>query len=55
MIVPLLAYGVIDAIFTVIWKFVTGDKDFVVAIAQGSITINGDAAQAVVFCKTMFG
>lgn len=35
MIVPLFAYGVIDAIFTVIWKFVTGDKDFgVVTIAK---------------------
>ena len=33
----------------------SGNKDFVVAVSQGSITINGDAAQAVVFCKTMFG
>lgn len=32
-----------------------GDKDFTVAVAQGSITINGDAAQALVFCKTLFG
>ncbi len=31
-----------------------GDKDFVVAVSQGSITINGDAAQALVFCKVMF-
>ena len=32
-----------------------GDKDFVVAVAQGSITMNGDAAQALVFCAEMFG
>lgn len=31
-----------------------GDKDFVVAVAQGSITINGDAAQALVFCSKLF-
>ena len=33
----------------------SGQKDFVVATAQGSITINGDAAQALVFCSKMFG
>lgn len=32
-----------------------GDKDFVVAVSQGSITMNGDAAQALVFCETFFG
>ena len=32
-----------------------GDKNFAVAVAQGSITINGDAAQAIVFCTTLFG
>ena len=32
-----------------------GEKDFTVAVAQGSITINGDAAQALVFCNTLFG
>ena len=32
-----------------------GEKDFTVAVAQGSIRINGDAAQALVFCKALFG
>ena len=45
----------IDADADVFAAVLNGDKDFVVAIAQGSITINGDAAQALVFCKTLFG
>ena len=45
----------IDADAETFASVLSGDKDFVVAVAQGSITINGDAAQAVVFCKTMFG
>ena len=45
----------IDADAETFAAVLNGNKDFVVAVAQGSITINGDAAQAVVFCKTMFG
>ena len=45
----------IDADADVFAAVLNGDKDFVVAIAQGSITINGDAAQTLVFCKTLFG
>ena len=45
----------IDADAEIFASVLSGDKDFVVAVAQGSITINGDAAQAIVFCKTMFG
>ena len=45
----------IDADAETFAAVLSGNKDFVVAVAQGSITINGDAAQAVVFCKTMFG
>ena len=45
----------IDADAETFAAVLNGNKDFVVAVAQGSITINGDAAQAVVFCNTMFG
>ena len=45
----------IDADAETFAAVLSGNKDFVMAVAQGSITINGDAAQAVVFCKTMFG
>ena len=45
----------IDADAETFAAVLSGNKDFVVAVSQGSITINGDAAQAVVFCKTMFG
>lgn len=45
----------IDADAETFAAVLNGNKDFVVAVAQGSITINGEAAQAVVFCKTMFG
>ena len=47
-----LAY--IDADAETFAAVLNGDKDFVVAVAQGSITINGDAAQALVFCNTLF-
>jgi putative sterol carrier protein len=45
----------IDADAETFASVLSGDKDFVVAVAQGSITINGDAAQALVFCRTLFG
>ena len=45
----------IDADADTFANVLNGDKDFVVAISQGSITMNGDAAQALVFCKAMFG
>lgn len=45
----------IDADAETLAAVLNGDKDFVVAVAQGSITINGDAAQALVFCNTLFG
>jgi len=45
----------IDADAETFAAVLNGEKEFVVAVAQGSITINGDAAQAVVFCSTMFG
>ncbi|PWJ68820.1 SCP-2 sterol transfer family protein [Ruminococcaceae bacterium R-25] len=45
----------IDADAETFAAVLNGNKDFVVAVAQGSITINGDAVQAVVFCRTMFG
>ena len=45
----------IDADAEVFASVLSGDKDFTVAVAQGSITMNGDAAQALVFCKTLFG
>ena len=45
----------IDADAETFAAVLSGNKDFVVAVSQGSITINGVAAQAVVFCKTMFG
>ena len=45
----------IDADAETFAAVLNGNKDFAVAVAQGSITINGDAAQAVVFCNTMFG
>ena len=45
----------IDADAETFAAVLSGQKDFVVATAQGSITINGDAAQALVFCSKMFG
>ena len=45
----------IDADADTLAAVLNGDKDFVVAVAQGSITMNGDAAQALVFCMTLFG
>ena len=44
----------IDADAETFASVLNGDKDFVVAVAQGSITINGDAAQACVL-ETCFG
>ena len=44
----------IDADAETFASVLNGDKDFVVAVAQGSITINGDAAQAIVFCEKLF-
>ena len=44
----------IDADAETFAAVLNGEKDFTVAVAQGSITINGDAAQAVVFCSTLF-
>ena len=44
----------IDADAETFASVLNGDKDFVVAVAQGSITINGDAAQALVFCSKLF-
>ena len=45
----------IDADAGIFASVLNGEKDFTVAVAQGSITMNGDAAQALVFCKVMFG
>lgn len=45
----------IDADAETFASVLNGDKNFVVAVAQGSITMNGDAAQALVFCRTLFG
>ncbi|WP_034449822.1 SCP2 sterol-binding domain-containing protein [Butyrivibrio sp. AE2032] len=45
----------IDADAETFAAILNGDKSFTVAVAQGFITINGDAAQAVVFCSTLFG
>ncbi|MBR4403630.1 MAG: SCP2 sterol-binding domain-containing protein [Clostridiales bacterium] len=45
----------IDADAETFAAVLNGDKDFVVAVSQGSITMNGDAAQALVFCETFFG
>jgi hypothetical protein len=45
----------IDADAETFAAVLNGEKDFVVAVSQGSITINGDAAQALVFCRKMFG
>lgn len=44
----------IDADAGTFASVLNGEKDFVVAVSQGSITINGDAAQALVFCSKMF-
>lgn len=45
----------IDADADTLAAVLNGDKVFTVAVAQGSIKINGDAAQALVFCTTLFG
>ena len=45
----------IDADAETFAAVLSGQKDFTVAIAQGSITVNGDAAQAIVFCSRFFG
>ena len=44
----------IDADAGTLASVLNGEKSFVVAVSQGSITINGDAAQALVFCSTLF-
>lgn len=44
----------IDADAETFAAVLNGEKNFTIAVAQGSITINGDAAQALVFCSTLF-
>ena len=44
----------IDADAGTLASVLNGEKSFVVVVSQGSITINGDAAQALVFCSTLF-
>lgn len=45
----------IDADAETFAEVLNGKKNFVEEVSKGSITMNGDAAQALVFCTTLFG
>ncbi len=45
----------IDADAEVFAAVLSKEKDFYAALAQGSITVNGDAGEAALFIHSMFG